>query len=137
MEPGIYYTESRDLPVEQVVQLYQANGWSAAQKPDLLMQALRHCHSLVCAWDGDTLIGLGYAISDGFLVVYYPHLLVLPPYQRQGVGQGIMSRLMEKYKDFHMQMLVSGGDTVEFYERCGLVRAGQTVAMWVYAGDEH
>jgi GNAT superfamily N-acetyltransferase len=32
-------------------------------------------------------VGLGNAISDGALVVYYPHMLVLPEYQGRGIGR--------------------------------------------------
>ena len=65
--------------------LYQANGWSAAEKPLLLQKALAASHSLVTAWDGPKLVGLGNAITDGYLVVYYPHLLVLPDYQGRSI----------------------------------------------------
>jgi hypothetical protein len=44
---------------------------SAALKPTELFNALMSSHSLVSAWDSDLLVGLGNAISDGLLVVYY------------------------------------------------------------------
>jgi GNAT superfamily N-acetyltransferase len=81
----IRYSESRDLPLESALALYRANEWSSAEKPELLHKALLGSHSLVTAWDGARLIGLGNAISDGCLVVYYPHLLVLPEYQGRGI----------------------------------------------------
>ena len=104
----ITYGETRDLPPEKVLALYKANQWSAADKLELLLKALQNSHGLVSAWDGDVLIGLGNAITDGYLVVYYPHLLVLPSYQRKGVGHGIMQRLMSLYEGFHMHILVRG-----------------------------
>lgn len=58
------------LNENDILKLYQANKWSAAEKPELLMKALLNSHSLVTAWDGATLVGLGNAISDGYLVVY-------------------------------------------------------------------
>ena len=72
---------------EEVLQLYRACDWSAADKPVELMAALRNSHSLVTARVGARLVGLGNAVSDGHLVVYYPHLLVHPDYQRQGMGK--------------------------------------------------
>ena len=54
------------------------------------------------AWDGENLVGIDNAISDGFLVVYYPHLLVHPDYQGQGVGIGSMDILKGRYADMHM-----------------------------------
>jgi GNAT superfamily N-acetyltransferase len=110
--------EIRDFTIEQVLKLYHANKWTSAKDPKKLFDALMNSHSLVTAWDGGTLIGLGNAISDGSLVVYYPHLLVLPDYQRRGVGRRIMERLTSKYKNFHQQVLLATGP-VEFYKKCG------------------
>lgn len=134
-------SETRDVPEAAVLALYRAHGWSAADKPDALLAALRGSHALVTAWHGGVrtgeLVGLGNAISDGHLVVYYPHLLVSPAAQGLGVGRAIMDRLMATYAGFHQHMLVADGAAVGFYERCGFERAGGTVPMWVYDGGEH
>lgn len=125
------------LPIEKVVALYRANKWSSADKPELLLKALQNSHGLVSAWDGDLLIGLGNAITDGYLVVYYPHLLVLPSYQGKGVGYDIMQRMMSIYEGFHMHILVADGQAVDFYKKCGFQRAGRSEPMWIYSGSEH
>lgn len=121
----------------EVVDLYRANNWSAADKPAQLLAALRESHSLVTARADGRLVGLGNAISDGHLVVYYPHLLVHPEFQNSGVGRKLMCVLSKQYEGFHQQMLTADGDAVAFYERLGFERAGQTTPMWIYAGDEH
>ena len=72
------------LQQDEVVALYRANDWSSADKPELLLAALRNSHSLVTARMDGRLVGLGNAISDGHLVVYYPHLLVHPAFQGAG-----------------------------------------------------
>jgi GNAT superfamily N-acetyltransferase len=133
----ITFSEQRDIAIEQILPLYELNGWSSARKPDALHQALLNSHALVSAWDGDTLVGIGNAISDGFLVVYYPHLLVRPDYQGQGIGQQIMTILQQRYGGMHMQMLVADGESIGFYQKCGFTRAGQTQPMWIYDGEDH
>ena len=102
-----------------------------------MIKALKNSHSLVLAYYDRTLIGLGNAISDGFLVVYYPHLLVHPDFQGQGIGKMIVAKLQRKYAGFHQQMLVADGRAIDFYAKCGFKRAGQTEPMWIYQGDEH
>ncbi|WP_394677371.1 GNAT family N-acetyltransferase [uncultured Sphingobacterium sp.] len=129
---SIQLSVNRDLNANDILKLYEANKWSAADKPELLIKALLNSHSLVTAWGSTTLVGLGNAISDGYLVVYYPHLLVLPSYQGKGVGRLIMDKMQEIYKGFHMQMLTADGNAINFYKKNGFERAGQTEPMWIY-----
>ena len=131
------YRRDRRLPLDQLIELYRANGWSSAKKGEILRKALRGSHSLVTAWAGKRLIGLGNALSDGFLVVYYPHLIVLPKFQGKGVGTEILKRLRKKYEGFHQHMLVADGRAIDFYKKCGFERAGKTKPMWIYAGHDH
>ena len=133
----IELSERRDIERNKIIGLYRVNRWSAADKPDELYKGLMNSHSLLAAWDGDKLVGLGNAISDGHLVVYYPHLLVHPDYQGKGIGHMIMDKMQEKYAGFHMQMLTADGEAIEFYKKMGFVRAGKTQPMWIYRGEEH
>jgi len=122
---------------DEVIALYRANGWSSAEKPDKLILALNNSDSLVTARVSGNLIGIGNAISDGFLVVYYPHMLVHPNYHGQGVGKAMMECLQKRYESFHQQMLVADGKAIKFYESLGFKRAGKTEPMWIYDGDDH
>ena len=134
---AIDYSTTRDITVEQILPIYRANKWSSANVPEALYRALLNSHSLVTAWDREKLVGIGNTISDGFLVVYYPHLLVHPDYRRRGIGKEIMSLLQQRYKGFHMQILVADFEAIAFYQKCGFVKAGKTESMWIYEGDDH
>ena len=133
----ITYTDGRALDMQKVIALYRANHWSSADKPRELRRALRKADAVVAAWHGGQLVGLGYAICDGALVVYYPHLLVLPEYQGRGVGRAIVDRLRARYARYHQHVLIADGRAVEFYRKCGFERAGRTEPMWIYAGADH
>ena len=98
---NIELSEKRNIDKEQILELYRKNEWSSAEKPDELIKALENSHALVTVWDGDKLVGLANSLSDGYLVVYYPHLLVLPEYQGKGIGRMIMDKFQEKYASFH------------------------------------
>lgn len=130
-------SDTRDIAIDKIIDLYQANKWSSADKPELLYKGLMNSDYLISAWDDKVLVGIGNAISDGHLVVYYPHLLVLPSYQGKGIGQMIMTKMQEKYGHFHMQMLTADGQAIDFYKKIGFERAGQTEPMWIYKGNEH
>lgn len=133
----IDYRSTKELPIVDIVNLYKSNGWSSAQKPEILLKALKNSENVISAWSEDRLIGLGNAISDGCLLVYYPHLLVLPDYHGRGVGREIIRQLKEIYKDFHQHIIVSEFNAVNFYQSVGFSRAGNTVLMWIYEGNDH
>ncbi len=122
---------------DEVLALYRENQWSSADKPEQLLAALRHSHSLVTARRNGELVGIGNAISDGYLVVYYPHMLVKPRYHGKGIGRKMMDAMQSIYGNFHQQMLTADGKAIDFYKSVGFVRAGQTEPMWVYSGTEH
>ena len=137
MDVDIEIKETKEINKEKIIKLYKANKWSSAKKPDLLYKALMNSDSLITAWDGNRLVGLGNAISDGYLVVYYPHLLVHPDYQGKGIGRMIFNKFQKKYGNFHQQTLTADGKAIDFYRKCGFETAGSTQSMWIYQGDEH
>jgi len=134
---NIKYKDQKDIPKDQAIALYESVEWSSAKKPDLLLKALMNSHTVVTAWDGERLVGLGNAISDGYLVVYYPHLVVHPEYQGKGIGTEIVKQMQKKYQGFHQQTLLADGKAVEFYKKCGFVEAGSCLPLWIYKGDDH
>ena len=133
----VVYSDQDSIELEEVVALYEALNWSSAKKPEQLINGLRGSHSLVTARINRRLIGVANAISDGHLVVYFPHMAVHPDFQRRGIGSEIMKRLQAKYARFHQQQLTADVDAVRFYEKLGFERSGNTEPMWIYQGDEH
>jgi Acetyltransferases len=136
-EMKIILSEKRNISRTKILSLYKANKWSSAEKPQELLNALKKSHGLVTAWDGDKLVGLANSISDGFLVVYYSHMLIHPDYQNKGIGKMIMDKLQSKYSKYHQQVLIADGRAINFYKKCGFQKAGKCEAMWIYKGHDH
>jgi len=135
IKPSISLTDTIAEP--EVIALYRANHWSSADKPEQLLGALGNSHCLVTARVDGRLVGLGNAISDGHLVVHFPHLIVHPDFHRRGIGRALMQALLQRYGGFHQLMLTADGDAIAFYEALGFERAGRTVPMWIYGGEDH
>ncbi|OKH42833.1 GNAT family N-acetyltransferase [Calothrix sp. HK-06] len=132
----VEYREGVELPREQVINLYAQCKWSSAEKPDALVFALSNSETVISAWYQNALIGLGNAISDKALTVYYPHLLVLPSYQNMGIGREIMKRLQAPYIGFHQQVLLAINYAAPFYEKLGFKHSQGIKAMWIYDGSD-
>lgn len=130
-------SDTDSISEAEVITLYRANQWSSADKPQQLMAALRGSHTVVTTRLNGELVGIGNAISDGHLVVYYPHMLVHPDHQGRGIGRQMMAKMQVIYGGFHQQMLTADGEAIEFYKNQGFERAGKTEPMWIYGGDEH
>lgn len=134
----IEYRERRDLSIESIVNLYQTNAWSSAEKPQALRNALLNSHALISAWSDNDLVWLGNAIVDGQLVVYCAHVLVRPDHHRLGIGTETIRRLTRKYDGFHRKMCEADIKRVKsFYESLGFKRADTAKSMWIFAGREH
>jgi GNAT superfamily N-acetyltransferase len=127
----IVYSQDKDLDRAQLQDLFLSVGWSSGNYPDDLVAAMANSHRVVCAWDGDRLIGLMNALSDGVMTAYFHYLLVRPEYQSQGVGRRLVSTMLEEYREYARKVLIAYDTEIEFYERCGFVVGTAKTPMFV------
>ena len=96
------------VKLEDVLHLYQAVGWTNyTHQTQMLEQALSHSLAVYMALDGDAVVGLIRLVGDGFSSVLVQDLIVLPSYQRQGIGRSLMKEALEDYKDAYQVQLVT------------------------------
>ena len=96
------------VKLEDVLHLYQSAGWTNyTNQPQMLEQALSHSLVIYLALDGDAVVGLIRLVGDGFSSVLVQDLIVLPSYQRQGIGRSLMKEALEDYKDAYQVQLVT------------------------------
>ena len=110
------------VKLEDVLHLYQAVGWTNyTHQPEMLEQALSHSLVIYVALDGDAVVGLIRLIGDGLSSVFVQDLIVLPSYQRQGIGRSLMKEALEDYKDAYQVQLVTEQTekNVGFYRSLG------------------
>ena len=110
------------VKLEDVLHLYQAVGWTNyTNQPQMLEQALSHSLVIYLALDGDAVVGLIRLVGDGFSSVLVQDLIVLPGYQRQGIGRFLMKEALENFKEAYQVQLVTEETekNVRFYRSMG------------------
>lgn len=109
-----------------ILAVYAGNGWSHAQRPDLLRIAVERADLAVVAVEDDRVVGFVRAMCDGAFAVYIADILVLPERQRDGIGARLLQAVLEHYpmESFHHQVLIAERGAEGFYRRMGLVPVG-------------
>ena len=110
------------VKLEDVLHLYQAAGWTNyTNQPQMLEQALPHSLVIYLALDGDAVVGLIRLVGDGFSSVLVQDLIVLPSYQRQGIGSSLMKEALEDFKEAYQVQLATEQTekNVGFYRSMG------------------
>ena len=118
----IKITKETSVSLDDVLHLYQAVGWTNyTNQPQMLSQALTHSLATYLARDGEKIVGLVRLIGDGFSSVFVQDLLVLPSYQRQGIGSSLMKQALADYKDAYQVQLATEETekTLGFYRSLG------------------
>ena len=104
----IKFTKERSISIDDVLHLYQAVGWTNyTNQPQMLEQALSHSLTTYLARDGEEIVGLVRLVGDGFSSVFVQDLIVLPSYQRQGIGSNLMKEALADYKDAYQIQLAT------------------------------
>ena len=110
------------VKLEDVFHLYQAVSWTNyTYQPQMLEQALSHSLAIYLAHDGDAVVGLVRLVGAGFSSIFVQDLIVLPSYQRQGIGSDLMKEALGDYKDAYQIQLVTEQTekTLRFYRSLG------------------
>ena len=118
----IKITKETSVSIDDVLHLYQAVGWTNyTNQPQMLEQALSHSLATYLARDGEEVVGLVRLIGDGFSSVFVQDLIVLPTYQRQGIGSTLMKQALADYKDAYQVQLATDESekTLGFYRSLG------------------
>lgn len=116
----ITYSETKDFSAEEIQRLFCSVHWESGRHPEQVVKGLKNSSTVISAWDGERLVGLVRGLDDGAAVGFLHYLLVDPEYQGMHIGYELMTRIMEKYRDFlHVKIMPSDPETIPFYEKFG------------------
>lgn len=119
---------------EAYLELFETTGWNESYRAsagDLQRSLTRSWHA-ISAFEEKRLVGFGRLLSDGVLYAVVFDVIVVPDMQRQGIGTGIMTRLLKRCESHGIRdvLLFSAAGTRSFYRRFGFVdRPGDAPGM--------
>ncbi len=108
-------SHTRSLPVEALVELYSAVGWTAyTRDAPGLAQAVANSTYVVSAWEEERLVGLARCLSDDLAVCYIQDVLVHSALQRRGVGRLLLSDCLERFAHVRMKILLTDDEARQY-----------------------
>ncbi len=117
---------SAGLARDDVLSLYGSVAWAVyTDDLDRLMASIEGSQFVVVARQGDRLIGLARAITDGASIVYLQDILVHPDFQRHGIGRQLAEAVLERYAGVRQKVLLTDDEPGQqaFYESLGYTEA--------------
>ena len=119
----IGYKINDAVSFEEIFPLYEAVGWTNyTTNPTMLQNALEHSLFILTARDEEgKLIGFLRAVGDGYSSLYIQDIIVLPEYQRQGIGTQLLRQTLEYFNEVYQIILTTDSElkTIAFYEANG------------------
>ena len=119
----IGYKTNDAISFEEILPLYEVVGWTNyTTNPTMLKNALEHSLFLISARDENgKLVGFLRAVGDGYSILYIQDIIVLPEYQRQGIGTQLLRQTLEHFKEVYQIILTTDSElkTIAFYEANG------------------
>ena len=82
-----------------IAELYRAQGWRQASdddSPQWIRKLVAGSHCFVVAVEGEEIVGMGRAISDGISDAYIQDLTVRSNRRNQGIGGRILRTILER-----------------------------------------
>lgn len=108
--------------IKSISSLYESAGWfDYTEDLEKLEEAFKNSLKIISAWHEEKLIGLIRVVGDGLTIIYIQDIVVLPEYQGNGIGRGLIYSVLDEYKDVKQKILISEDrdSSIEFYKNIG------------------
>ncbi len=106
----------------EILELYASVGWSAyTDEPEVLHKGFEHSMLVLGAYESGKLVGVIRVVGDGYTIVFIQDLLVLPEYQRKGIGAALIQSVLTRFSFVRQIELAADttSGTAAFYKSQG------------------
>ena len=121
------------LWIDQILEVHNKTEMKRGiEYKQMVSDAFNSSFAVVTAWSDSRLIGFGRMISDGKMYSSVFDVVVDPEFQKNGIGLGIMNRLIEKTPPKSFILLTTTLGKEPFYAKLGFRK--HKTAMALYRG---
>ncbi len=120
---GLVIREGKNnLPTEKIKKLYHSVGWSSNNLPSWQEEKYQlffeNSTWAYTVWDKDEIVAMVRVISDKIALADLTDLIVIPEYQKKGIGKKLVQLCVQKLP--HGNWFVhTTSNNYDFYRKCG------------------
>ncbi|MBU4486197.1 MAG: GNAT family N-acetyltransferase [Candidatus Delongbacteria bacterium] len=121
---NIKYSIVKKADKQQIITLYKQAGWWTLEEDgndSFVEDIIKNTHLFAIAKQGEQIIGMGRAISEGVSDAYIQDVTVLKEYRKKGIGGTIIKLLVNKLRSEKIGWigLISEPGADKFYTKLG------------------
>jgi len=116
----IVYTVEKAPEAAEVAELYRRAGLiRPVDDLERMGKMIAHANLIICAREGERLVGIARALTDFSFSCYLSDLAVDAEYQRRGIGKKLIERVQEEIGEDSMLLLLSAPKAMPYYPHVG------------------
>lgn len=124
---NLIYHIDKKVDIDKVIELYESVGWKKyiMLNKTSMKKMILNSHHTIQVFDGGRLVGFIRSLSDGVLYVMLQDVIVHPEYQRKGIGESLVKKMIslyENYPDKSFIRLFSEPNAEGFYISLGFTK---------------
>jgi len=124
----IKISKNAKIDYKQLMNLYVSLEWgkNSDYTKSVLKKMIKKPCAVYSAWEGKRLIGIARVFSDSVVHTYVPDIVVLPAYQKMGIGRNLLKNIINDFNGTGI-FLEALEETESFFSACGFKKKNLTV----------